>query len=58
MAFSQHFPKCPDCEHANRQCDCQCTNPRCICYKKNRDVWNGLAQVNGGFNYFAKDKPA
>ncbi len=55
MPFNKHFPECPDCGHANRQCDCACTNPRGICCKKNRGQWNGLGQVNGGLSYTGRD---
>ena len=58
MSFNHHFPRCPDCGHANRQCDCTCVNPRCICCKKNRGQWNGLSQVNGGLGYRSRDDPA
>lgn len=50
-AYPGRNTRCPDCEHINRQCDCTCVNARCICCKRNRDQWNGLSQVNGGFGF-------
>lgn len=45
------FRECGQCGHANVLPGCECTMPRCICFKKNRDQWNGLQQVNGGLGY-------